>query len=83
MHLGVIALSAAKPAIIIGTQGKVEGLMEFFGIEELLVAPTNNLGTDICGAVRYLVDKRKEVDGVIAESLTRATLLSGENFVGV
>lgn len=83
MHLGVISLSVAKPAIIVGTQGKVEGLMDFFGIGELLVTPTPNLGDDICSAIRHLVGNREEVDGVISEALTRAAILSAENFTGV
>lgn len=58
MHLGVMALSLAVPAIIVGTQGKVEGLMEMFGIQELCVFPDEKFDAELLRAVTLLLTQK-------------------------
>lgn len=47
MHLAVMALSGAVPAWALGTQGKVEGLFEHFGLAPFAVSPRPGFGSEI------------------------------------
>ncbi len=82
MHLGIMALSTGTPAFIISTQGKVEGLGQLFGCDELAVTAEDGLGDVIAGRVadRNLLDSMR---ARIADHLPRVTALSGRNFSGL
>lgn len=60
MHLAVIALSQGVPAAVISTQGKVDGLMEAFGIPDLVIQPQ-----DIPSGI--LTEVGRTLDGTLAE----------------
>ncbi len=51
MHLGVLSMSMGVPAIVLGTQGKVHGLMDLVGLPDWALEPTTGVGAR---AVRLL-----------------------------
>lgn len=83
MHLAVMALSAGVPAITLATQGKVEGLMEIFGVRDLCVTPRPGMAD----VVIALVGRILAADGVLVErvrsGLPRARELSAANFASL
>lgn len=82
MHLGIMALSMGKPAFIISTQGKVEGLGELFECPEIAVAADSGLGNVIA---ERIADSPllHSMGHRIAERLPLASSLSMQNFEGL
>ncbi|MCZ4278358.1 polysaccharide pyruvyl transferase family protein [Rhodococcoides yunnanense] len=83
MHLGVLALSAAVPPVVVATQGKVEGLMAMFGIESLMLTPDSDFGRQLLESVREVLRNRPDyvsaVSGVLPSVVGQARL----NFDGL
>jgi polysaccharide pyruvyl transferase WcaK-like protein len=80
MHLAIMSLSRVTPVITLGTQGKVEGLYEMFGLSSLLVLPQPGFGAAI---KRILSDLHKEnsiVRGKIEKSLPVVLDLALKNY---
>ncbi len=82
MHLGIMALSLGVPAFVISTQGKVEGLGQLFGCDEIAVSAERGLGEVIAERVansRLLESMRSR----IADRLPTVNALSAKNFDGL
>lgn len=47
MHLAILSLSVGTPAIVLATQGKVEGLMQAFDLPENCVQPVPGFGRKV------------------------------------
>jgi polysaccharide pyruvyl transferase WcaK-like protein len=68
MHLAVMSLMHAVPAITLASQGKVEGLMQLFSTPELCVVA----GPGFATAVIEVVDRVLPEDSAARQSLRRA-----------
>ncbi len=79
MHLGVMALRMGTPAVIVSTQGKVEGLVEMFDMPECCVEPTGELSA-LVGATAAVVDNRDSYAARIRERLPMVIDLATRNF---
>ena len=83
MHLAILSLSGGTPAITLATQGKVEGLMQMFGTEELCIAPKAGFGARVVSLVRKLLDDQGRTEQQIVSRLPHVSLLSRRNYVGL
>ncbi len=54
MHLGVLAIARGTPAVIVSTQGKVDGLVDLAQGYAVAVNPTAGMGANLLAAVRQL-----------------------------
>lgn len=78
MHLSVMSLYNCVPAITIGTQGKVEGLMQLFDLPELCLS--NVTGEGLVRAFDSVVGRYDETVGKIKKNLPSVKELAGVNF---
>lgn len=78
MHLAILAMSAGTPAMVLSTQGKVEGLLALFDLEELALEPRSGFAD----RVESLVSSRGSAEWrrKIENNLPRARALSRKNF---
>lgn len=83
MHLSIMALRQGVPAVVVATQGKVEGLMTLFGISEFLVHPSDVSSGGLSQAVRSLRKQLAPVREKVHESLTEVLELASDNFDGL
>lgn len=81
MHLGIIGLSQLVPAIILSSQGKVEGLVERFPGFAHAIEPTLGLSTQMRTAIDHLAESRPPISSFEA-SLHDSRQLSLANFDG-
>ncbi|MBW8190572.1 polysaccharide pyruvyl transferase family protein [Neiella marina] len=83
MHLAIMSLWNAVPAITLATQGKVDGLKQMFDIKEYSIAPEAGFGSQVASkATEVLADQVALVDKLtlrLAEVKARAKL----NFSGL
>jgi colanic acid/amylovoran biosynthesis protein len=79
MHLGILALNQGTPAIVLSTQGKVEGLMGYFGLEHLAIEPVRGFATRLA---QLLEDETREQiwRERVEQNLSHLRDLSRENF---
>lgn len=82
MHLSIIALNQGVPAIILSTQGKVSGLVELFGVPELLVEPATELRTGAITALDQVIDNPAIRDRVETH-LPNVRALAALNFLDI
>ncbi|MBO3088800.1 polysaccharide pyruvyl transferase family protein [Cellulomonas sp. zg-ZUI40] len=79
MHLAVQALLNGTPAVVLATQGKVEGLLQMFGQEDYALDPSLDLTERLPEAVRGL---RRSLDvqrDCISSNVERVTSLAELN----
>lgn len=79
MHLGVMSLRMGTPAVIVSTQGKVEGLMEMFGMPECCVGADPQL-SDMPVTTTAVLDDHDGYVAKIAERLPSVIALAERNF---
>lgn len=80
MHLSIIALSQGVPAIIMSSQGKVEGLAQRFPGAAWCVEPHAGFG----GEVEVLIDEVSSVDGAaLRRQGQKSIALASLNFAGL
>lgn len=80
MHLSILALSVGTPVIVLATQGKVSGLMKFFGIPEHCVEPTKGFGKRVAALLTDLERNRQAITGRIHANLPAVRELASTNF---
>lgn len=81
MHLAIMALSQGTPALVVSTQGKVEGLAELFETQDLLLEPAPGFGSV---AIERIAPERLETFRKrVAERLPIVTDLASRNFEGL
>ncbi|KAA9159727.1 hypothetical protein F6B41_00235 [Microbacterium lushaniae] len=83
MHLAVIALSQGVPSAVVSTQGKVDGLMEAFGIPDLVVQPDAIPSGALENAGATLHQSLAERRDVIAARLPEVKRKAAINFDGL
>ncbi|WP_344202401.1 polysaccharide pyruvyl transferase family protein [Aeromicrobium alkaliterrae] len=83
MHVGVMSLWAGTPAIILSTQGKVEGLTRVFGVPDLMVSLDHDLRVELPRKVSEALASRDDLARRIADHQTTARQLAHRNFDGL
>ncbi|MFF2370998.1 polysaccharide pyruvyl transferase family protein [Agromyces sp. NPDC058110] len=78
MHLAVMSLMHAVPAVTVATQGKVEGLMDLVGAPQLCV-PTDRLSADLARVAADTADAADDLSRAIAARLDEVRGLAGRN----
>jgi polysaccharide pyruvyl transferase WcaK-like protein len=80
MHLSILALSAGTPVIALATQGKVSGLMKFFGVPEHCIEPTEGFGARVSRVLVDLEGNRHVILEKMRSNLPAVQALSQVNF---
>lgn len=80
MHLAILGLTVGVPPIIFGTQGKVEGMLKLFGLENLAVSPGFGMAERTIETISYLESHYDNVHSTVAEKLPQVSLWSRLNF---
>lgn len=66
MHLGILALSTERPAVLFDTQGKVEGLMAEFGLSACVLSPAECAAETLLAMVDHSRGVAEQSDAVRA-----------------
>ena len=82
MHLGIAALGAGTPCLFLDFMGKVRGLLQHFGIEDLCFTVDDLREPErFAGAIAAHFDARDDYRVRIEAALPRIKALAAENFV--
>jgi polysaccharide pyruvyl transferase WcaK-like protein len=80
MHLAIMALSFAVPAIVTNSQGKVEGLVKLFNIEELCLQPGRDYFRRMSELINSIADHRQGFAERIERRLPEVIEMANRNF---
>jgi polysaccharide pyruvyl transferase WcaK-like protein len=80
MHLAIMALYHGVPAITLGTQGKVEGLMQMLDASFLCVEPNAGFGERVTAVALESLRRRAELSAQIAARVALIRERSRLNF---
>lgn len=80
MHFAIASLGNAIPVAGVSYQGKFEGLMDHFRIDDVLIDPDDALDPDTLGAfIRSVLDRRAEIREQIQRVLPLVSRMPLEN----
>ena len=82
MHLGILTLKKSKPALVISTQGKVQGLMVSIYREQWALENPEDLISETLKTVENLRDKQNQVNN-LEKSIQLLKARSLSNFDGL
>ncbi len=80
MHLSIMSMNAGVPAIVLSTQGKVDGLMKFFALPELSLEPVPGFGHKVVFLIEQLQGNYARYRSSITDNLEAVRSLSVKNF---
>ncbi|MGL5833874.1 MAG: polysaccharide pyruvyl transferase family protein [Waterburya sp.] len=81
MHLAIACLRVQTPVQGIVYQGKFEGLYSYFGLEHLLIEPTEAMQPDkLLSFVTSGIENREQIKQQIAQKLPQVIALAQQNF---
>lgn len=80
MHLAIMSLYHAVPAITLATQGKVEGLMRLFGAECLCVDPQPGFGQSVIAITRQVLSQPEDLRQHLLSKLPEVRAMARRNF---
>jgi polysaccharide pyruvyl transferase WcaK-like protein len=81
MHLAIACLGVHTPVQGIVYQGKFEGLYSYFGLEHLLIEPTEAIQPDkLLSFVTSGIENREQIKQQIAQKLPQVIALAQQNF---
>lgn len=80
MHLSIMSINAGTPAIVLSTQGKVDGLMKYFSLPELSLEPELGFGAKVVTLIDLIQDNYDKYISSLAENIDSVRLLSKKNF---
>lgn len=81
MHLAIACLGVHIPVQGIVYQGKFEGLYSYFGLEHLLIEPTEAIQPDkLLSFVTSGIENREQIKQQIAQKLPQVIALAQQNF---
>ena len=83
MHLAIMALHGAVPAIPLSYQGKLSGLMRLFGTEGLSVEPRPGFAAEVEERLERVLAAGDAIRRSLSERLPRVKELAGKNFGGL
>ncbi|WP_185268612.1 polysaccharide pyruvyl transferase family protein [Halopseudomonas xiamenensis] len=81
MHLAIMSLYHAVPAITLATQGKVEGLMRLFGAECLCVDPQPGFGQSVIAIIRQVLSQPEDLHQHLLSKLPEVRAMARRNFI--
>lgn len=81
MHLSILAMNQHTPAIVLATQGKVEGLLADVGLPQYAVAPVPGCATAIEACISDIGDNAALRQEVLEAGVAKLRARSAENFV--
>lgn len=79
MHLAIISLSRGVPALVLNTQGKVDGLAEVFHCPELCITPRRGLASGVLASVDDILSPSSRIRAALRERLPEVIMLSRDN----
>jgi len=82
MHLSVMALRMGTPAVVIGTQGKVEGMLERFDLADLAIRP-EDIPSRLADLAVDTHDRLDRLRSQLALRIDAVVELSQRNFAGL
>lgn len=80
MHLSIMSINAGTPAIVLSTQGKVDGLMQFFSLPELSLEPEQGFGVEVVTLIDRVQNQYQSYKDNLAEHIDYVRQLAGKNF---
>lgn len=80
MHLAILAATVGTPAVTLGTQGKVEGLMDLLGVPDLVLAPVRGVGGAIIERVDSILQDGGRYADLISTGAAQARELAQLNY---
>jgi colanic acid/amylovoran biosynthesis protein len=80
MHLAIMIINACTPAIVLYTQGKLEGLMQFFTVPELAVEPEKGFGNKVLVLLDRVQREYPKYKQQLTKNIYTIRLLSANNF---
>lgn len=80
MHLSIMSLYSATPAITLASHGKVEGLMQLFGCDYLCIEPAPGFGLEVLRVADTLLGHHDEIQEMLQERLPHVVRRAGLNF---
>ena len=83
MHLSVMSMMAGVPAVTLATQGKVEGLVQLFGVPELAVEPAHGFSALVVPLVDAALPEGSPLRASVRGALPRVEALAELNLVGL
>ncbi|MBV7301763.1 polysaccharide pyruvyl transferase family protein [Corynebacterium sp. TAE3-ERU2] len=83
MHLSILSFSNLTPAVVLGTQGKVEGLVSDLELPWLLVEPRPGMGGAICAALERIASDPEAVQDTLRTTVPQLRERAAENFRGL
>lgn len=83
MHLAIMSLYNAVPAVTVSTQGKVEGLMRRAGVENLMVELRRGFGHEALAVLDDVLAREQAVRDTLREGVAGLKTLASRNFVGM
>lgn len=83
MHLAVMALRMGTPPVVITTQGKVEGMLELFGLRRFAVDPEQEVDVVLPRRVEEAVAGLPAIRAEIHQNYAKVRSLAMRNFEGL
>ncbi len=80
MHLSIMSLNQLVPSIVLSTQGKVDGLMQFFELKELSVEPVVGFGEKVCELIDQVDANYSDYKSRLSRNIAAVRSLSASNF---
>jgi colanic acid/amylovoran biosynthesis protein len=80
MHLAIMSINACTPAIVLSTQGKVDGLMQFFSVPSLSVEPAKGFGNKVVDLIDIVRKEYPKYRQHLVENIEEVRRLSIKNF---
>ncbi len=81
MHLAIACLGQGTPAICIGYQGKMEGLLEHFELQNMIISPSNAFNSNgLADLAKTTLARTSELRAQINKHLPRILSLAKLNF---
>lgn len=82
MHLAVLSLSQGVPPLVLGSQGKVEGMLAYFGLDALALEPLPSFSGQAIPLIGELLES-DHWSALIASRLPHVRSLAARNFKGL
>lgn len=83
MHLSVLAMSVGVPALVLATQGKVDGLMSLVGLPDWCVDPVPGMATDLIGLIKKYNNNPEDFVSLLDSNLANVLASAALNFEGL
>jgi len=80
MHLSIMSINAGIPAIVLSTQGKVDGLMQFFSLPELSIEPEQGFGMKVVSLIDRVQDDYERYQSSLSGNINTVRQLADKNF---